>query len=107
MGNRSHPLSGVVALQALAMTWQGSGRGGRPWRRKVERIKARDQYTCQECGRITEEGDVDHIKPLCEGGTDEDSNLQYLCRKPCHERKTLRESGNSEKVAIGLDGWPL
>lgn len=89
------------------MAWQGSGRGGRPWRRKVERIKARDQYTCQECGRITEEGDVDHKVPLSKGGTDEDSNLQYLCRKPCHERKTLRESGHSEKVAIGLDGWPL
>ena len=27
----------------------GSGRGGRPWRRKRETILIRDKYTCQAC----------------------------------------------------------
>ena len=85
----------------------GNGRGGRPWRRTVERIKVRDKYTCQVCGRITDEGDVDHRIPLSKGGSGEDSNLQYLCRKPCHERKTLEESCIKPKTSIGLDGWPL
>ncbi|MFB9242373.1 HNH endonuclease [Massilia antarctica] len=34
---------------------------------------------------------VDHIKPLCEGGTNEDSNKQLLCA-PCHDVKSAREA---------------
>jgi 5-methylcytosine-specific restriction protein A len=34
---------------------------------------------------------VDHITPICAGGTDEDSNLQSMCRY-CHARKTSREN---------------
>lgn len=85
----------------------GNGRGGRPWRRTVERIKVRDKYTCQVCGRITQEGDVDHKVPLSKGGADLDHNLQYICRIPCHRDKTLRESGVTVKVAIDINGWPI
>src|SRR5690554_1011520 len=69
----------------------GSGRGGRPWRRIRERILARDCYTCQHCGRVTDEPEVDHIKNIAQGGTDDDSNLQVLCA-PCHKAKTAQES---------------
>lgn len=69
----------------------GSGRGGRPWRRKRESILVRDNYTCRACGLITKSLEVDHIINIAEGGTDDDSNLQALCI-PCHKAKTARES---------------
>lgn len=82
---------------------------GRPWRRLVEAVKVRDNYTCQACGRLTEEGDCDHIVPLHKQGEDKTANLQWLCR-PCHADKTERESaeaqGRKVSVRIGADGWP-
>ena len=70
----------------------GKGRGGRPWRRLVEAVKRRDQYTCQSCGRVTEDGECDHIVPTSKGGKTELGNLQWLCRDPCHAAKTAREA---------------
>lgn len=55
-----------------------------------ERIKLRDMYQCQLCGCITDVGQVDHIKPLAQGGHDVDNNKQWLC-VPCHDRKTNSE----------------
>lgn len=87
----------------------GNGRGGRPWRRLVEAVQRRDQYVCQACKRLTDKGACDHIVPVSKGGTDEMSNLQWLCN-PCHDDKTERESaeaqGRKVKVRIGVDGWP-
>ena len=89
----------------------GKGRGGRPWRRLVEAVKRRDQYTCQACGRVTDEGDCDHIVPESKGGKTEMGNLQWLCRTPCHAEKTEREAaeaqGHKVKARIGEDGWPV
>jgi 5-methylcytosine-specific restriction protein A len=85
----------------------GNGRGGRPWRRIAERIKVRDRMTCQICGRVTLEGEVDHRIPLAKGGTDEDANLQWLCKTPCHADKTVRENGGKLVVGCDSDGWPL
>lgn len=84
----------------------GNGRGGRPWRRKREAVAKRDMYTCQQCGRVTTDGDADHIRPISDGGTDDMDNLQWLCRVPCHRDKTIRESGGNPRVEIGADGWP-
>jgi len=69
----------------------GSGRGGRAWRRKREQILHRDLYTCQSCGRVTPELEVDHIINKAQGGSDDDNNLQTLCA-PCHKLKTSAES---------------
>lgn len=85
------------AEQAKAWaTRKGSGRGGRPWRRKRERIFKRDQYLCRcdDCaklGRIREAHEVDHIVALAHGGTDDDSNLRAINRD-CHKAKTQWES---------------
>lgn len=46
---------------------------------------------CSREGRVVVATVVDHIVPLADGGTDDTDNLQPLC-KPCHDRKTLRES---------------
>ena len=73
---------------------------GSAWDRRRVRILERDRGLCQEClrqGRVTPVGAtkfsafVDHIKPKAEGGTDDDNNLQTLCRT-CHQVKTQREA---------------
>lgn len=69
----------------------GSGRGGRPWRRKRETILIRDKYTCQACGTVTLDLEVDHIVNIAQGGSDDDANLQSLC-VPCHQLKTATEA---------------
>lgn len=69
----------------------GSGRGGRPWRRKREAILIRDHYTCRVCGLTTKDLEVDHVVNVAQGGTDDDGNLQAICI-PCHRAKTARES---------------
>lgn len=80
---------------------------GRPWRRLRDQILIRDCYTCQACRRVDANGmEVDHKVPLSKGGTDDPDNLQCLCVE-CHERKSSAERGESAKVSIGLDGWPL
>ena len=54
---------------------------------------------CEECKRngvLTVATEVDHIKPLSQGGERLDpANLQALC-KPCHSRKTGREKHHHE-----------
>lgn len=69
-------------------------------------VALRDKYTCQICERVTQSGDCDHITPEAKGGKTEMENLQWLCRT-CHEAKTIRDSGGTPKVAIGIDGWPI
>lgn len=56
---------------------------------------------CQAKGMVVAAAEVDHIVPLADGGTNDDENLQSLC-KSCHSRKTARESGfGKEGGAIG------
>ena len=78
-----------------------SGRGGRPWRRRRERVFKRDGYLCQIHLRQNKlvsvelhgpnAGVCDHIVPLEEGGTDDESNLQTICQE-CDKIKTQEES---------------
>lgn len=72
---------------------------GAGWEERRKRIFARDGGLCQEClrqGRVTPVGDkpysawCDHVVPKAEGGTDDDENLQTLCRD-CHQNKTDAE----------------
>lgn len=59
-----------------------------------KRIRERDCGLCQECrrqGRTTPGHPVDHIQPLWDGGSDDDSNKETLC-VPCHDAKTAREA---------------
>ncbi len=62
--------------------------------------KKRLSFLCRHtiCARLGQPGcrgvpnEVDHIVPLSQGGADDESNWQALC-KPCHSRKTAREDG--------------
>lgn len=74
----------------------GQGRGGRPWRRLRDQILERDGYLCQcpackkrPVPKVAHE--VDHIKPVAEGGTDDPGNLQAMNRD-CHKAKTRAEA---------------
>ncbi|TWV80433.1 AAA family ATPase [Moraxella sp. VT-16-12] len=75
----------------------GKGRGGRPWRRLKDEILARDLYTCQHCGRVGGQLELDHIVNTANGGTDDPSNLQILCHD-CHKVKTQAESRDDTYV---------
>ena len=59
---------------------------------------------CKRQGRITAAREVDHVIALCNGGPDDETNLQSLCIA-CHKVKTLQDLGI--KPEIGVDGWPI
>lgn len=79
------------------------------WDRIRQRVIRRASGLCEIClrdGRVTEGREVDHIRPIKDGGTDDDDNLQLLC-VACHERKTCADMGYTYRPTIGLDGWPV
>lgn len=54
-------------------------------------FRARQWLRAQGFDPSTPLGECDHIVPLWEGGTDDEDNLQLLCR-PCHKAKTREEA---------------
>lgn len=78
--------------------WQKSGHYkrtlvGEKLQKTKRRILERDDFKCQQCGKMVEYGDsiLDHKTPIARGGTDDDENLQVLCLK-CSGVKTQQES---------------
>ncbi|MCL2163733.1 MAG: DEAD/DEAH box helicase family protein [Oscillospiraceae bacterium] len=56
-------------------------------------VFARDNYICLCCGKERRRGvrlNVDHIRPVSMGGTNDISNLQTLCRL-CNTKKSVNE----------------
>lgn len=54
------------------------------------KIKVRDNYTCQICGKHMPDEvglHIDHIIPIAKGGKSVESNLQVLCSK-CNGSKS-------------------
>ncbi|ARR52145.1 hypothetical protein HY78_01055 [Rhizorhabdus wittichii DC-6] len=101
------------------MAWSRASRHdrgyGAAWDRARKRILERDKHLCQPCltrGIVRSAPEVDHVTPKAEGGTNDDNNLQAICRD-CHRQKTAEESARAQGrraprriVAVGLDGWP-
>ncbi|WP_213778866.1 HNH endonuclease [Caballeronia sp. dw_276] len=70
---------------------------GSYWTRLRTRILTRDCGLCQPClreQRVTKGDAVDHIVSRAEGGSDDENNLQAIC-KPCHAAKTALESARA------------
>lgn len=59
--------------------------------------------SCEANGRTTAATEVDHIKPLHKGGTDDPDNLQGLCRD-CHADKTRRDLGQKDRARFDASG---
>jgi hypothetical protein len=64
----------------------------KPERQKISDRKRflvfqRDGYQCQICRKTGVELELDHVIPVCRGGSDEMDNLQTLCR-PCNAGKS-------------------
>jgi 5-methylcytosine-specific restriction protein A len=71
---------------------------GRAGQRDRAQVLA-EEPTCRVClaaGIIEASTEVDHIKPLSEGGTDVRSNKQALC-KPCHRAKSAAERAEAAR----------
>ena len=78
------------------MSWR---RGERPSRRQWAKVRLHvldiGGWSCAKCGK-SGRLEVDHIKPLDDGGAVYDlGNLQSLCRS-CHISKTRGEQGGRE-----------
>jgi hypothetical protein len=54
-------------------------------------IAAGQKWRCESCaGELEATFEVDHTRPLCEGGADDVSNMRALCPN-CHAKKTQLE----------------
>lgn len=71
---------------------RSSGQRELPGNWKTLKKQARNFSTklCVFCNRRDPTGQVDHIIPRAEGGTDDPSNLGWICTA-CHATKTERE----------------
>lgn len=78
------------ALVRGTSTEQGYGAA---WR-KIRDAFLAEHSACVEClrtlGFYVEATDVDHVVPRSQGGGDDESNLQSLCKRH-HSVKTMRE----------------
>jgi 5-methylcytosine-specific restriction protein A len=83
-------------------------RKAKPTYRRIERSKnwreiskqyLREHVLCVECERegiLSPAVETDHIKPLANGGNDDPSNLQALCKRH-HSKKTAKEVWGNER----------
>ncbi len=69
------------------------GRFKEGWQELCRKVALRDDFTCRKCHRHRDDCkasgrsmEVDHIVPISRGGTDDISNLQYLC-SACHAKR--------------------
>jgi 5-methylcytosine-specific restriction endonuclease McrA len=78
------------------------------YRKMIGNIRARDNYTCQICGKSFEKGgcrlEVDHKIPIRLGGLDTQENLWTLCVS-CHRKKdyALRSKVPLSEVNYALE----
>ena len=102
-------LTSIVTWVAIASLWVADGlikimlitrtneRRIRPTERVTwpqglkQRLMRRQDNTCVYCGyrRTAASMDIDHIIPVVRGGSNNEDNLQVICR-PCNQRKGLQ-----------------
>lgn len=70
----------TTALKRRSIQKHRTSYGGSDWQAAKSRIRARDQGTCQWCGKSAGQEPPHHITKVAAGGTNDDSNLILLCR---------------------------
>lgn len=94
--------------------WKPREAWARPAHKEDKRIRGRagqkiraqvlaEEPFCRRClaeGKRVRSDEVDHITPLSQGGGNERSNLQALC-KPCHDAKSAAERASVRKGGGG------
>jgi len=87
--------------------------GGAEYRRNRQVAIDRQRGLCLDCGCVCAEyadgkwktsrhgGEVDHVKPLCEGGTNDAENLALRC-KSCHGKAEARRRRGRRQKARGM-----
>jgi len=72
---------------------------GTDWRRISAAYRSKHPLCelCEGAGRLWPAEEVHHVKPLRDGGTHEELNLQALCKR-CHSEITAREGGRWGKL---------
>ena len=83
--------STVKVLEAKAGTTEMER--GRAWMAKRHRVAQAHGYRCACCGVVwvSSRDQIDHKVPREQGGSNDEANLQPLC-KPCHDAKTAAEA---------------
>lgn len=73
--------------------------------RQKLRTWIRQRARCNACGAIVTltDADLDHVRPLVDGGGLEDDNVQVLHRTPCHKDKTSTEMAMRSKQSGRMD----
>ncbi|MYD50480.1 MAG: HNH endonuclease [Dehalococcoidia bacterium] len=65
--------------------------------KKRPQVIKRDQGRCRHCGHcVGEDGEIDHVMPIADGGTADLENLQLLCWS-CHRTKTTNSNRRRRK----------
>ena len=64
-----------------------------------DKLKLKQNNKCANCEELLTDYECDHIRPLANGGTNELSNLQILC-KSCHIEKCKFENEDGSYVRI-------
>lgn len=87
--------------------WQKYTKTNRVSGRPLQRARTKlfwDEPLCRPCkrnGKVALATIRDHIIPLTEGGTEDEANIQPICR-PCHIAKTLEESLRGKARAAAM-----
>ncbi|WP_341210686.1 HNH endonuclease signature motif containing protein [Sphingomonas paucimobilis] len=77
---------------------------GRAGQRDRAQVLAEEPFcrACLKAGKEIGSDEVDHIRPLSEGGTDTRDNKQALCA-PCHAKKSAAERASARRSRPDVD----
>ena len=81
-------------------------RGRRATMQRLRRLRA--EPLCRLCltrNIIRVATTPDHIRPLSQGGSDDDDNIRCLCVE-CHTDVTAEQFKYTQRQRVDDDGWP-
>ena len=88
---------------ATALAYHDRRKRGRAGMRERAQVLSEEPYcmVCLKAGKRVASDEVDHIRPLAWGGSDDRSNKQALCI-PCHAAKSAAERAEDRRSGSPL-----